>query len=634
MLNLLRAPICSADEPTATLAVTASSNTLVEQCSHDVMQAAAPPGVVVKDITNVNPAASLFKNTKGGAVYIPANAFGDDAPAYCVVTGSMVTNWKTGKTANFGAALPSATTWNKKFLMEGCGGTCGDVFDNGPPAPSVIRRGYAVWTTDDGHIDSGYADNGQPIGTDSDWAVKGPGRPDVDSMLDYFHRGVHVVADLGKTFTSRFYAAVGVDRSYFLGCSDGGKEAMREATLYPEDFDGLVAGAPFLDATAVVVGGINTQLAQFQSAASVVPAAAFDLVAKAFVAKCDASDGVVDGIVQNPAACNFNPQKDIPRCAVLGGGSSSRCLTAPQINAVTAMFNEVRDTGGHVVAPGFATVTSGPDHGGWGLASWAAFPYQPHTTVGPYPFGPTPSKGGNFWAWAVSDGVLRNLTYVGDPAYASLSTLGMKYIQAGQPRNGSYAGVLPFDVAERIKFSLQEETSSNPYLLANFIAQNRKLIMWHGYGDGVISPYSTVRYYERLATLNGGYKDLQDNVRLFMAPDVGHCGLGGAGPNAFMTLYHNVPWAMQPPVIDADHDMLSALEKWVEGRVPPNIIIASKYLNDDMTKPVVRSMPLCPFPEKARYDGRGNVNDAASWSCPDNDAGLLKVGKSGARAGL
>lgn len=606
--------------------------TLQRQCTHEAMQAVAPKGMDIKDIGNVNPAAALFKQTRGGTVYVPANAFGDGAPEYCVVTGSIVTNAATGKTANFGAALPAGPAWNRKFLMEGCGGTCGDVFDNGPPAPSVMQRGFAVWTTDDGHIDGGYADNGQPIGTDSDWAVRRPGEPDADTVTDYFSRAVHRVAEIGKQFTSAFYAATGIDRAYFLGCSDGGKEAMREANLYPDDFDGIVAGAPFLDPTGVVVAGINTQLAQFQTPASPVPAAAFDVVAKAFVEKCDTADGVKDGIVQNPAACLFNPETDIPVCA--SSGVAGQCLTRPQITAVTAMLNAVRDTRGAVVAPGFATVTSGPDHGGWGLASWAAFPFPPTNPGTPFPFGAHPSHGGNFWAWALSDGVLRYVTYFGDPTYSSATTLGMRYVRDGAPRSGRYHGVLPVDVAQRIRLSLAGETSSNPYELNDYIARNRKLIMWHGYGDGVISPYNTILYYRQLAALHGGYENTQRNVRLFMAPDVGHCGLGGAGPNAFQTLYHHVPWATQPPVVDARHDLLSALERWVETNAPPQNIVATKYQDDDFKKAVVRQMPLCPFPAQARYDGHGDVAKADSWSCAAADRSLLKTSRSGERAGL
>jgi feruloyl esterase len=170
--------------------------------------------------------------------------------------------------------------------------------------------------------------------------------------------------------------------------------------------------------------------------------------------------------------------------------------------------------------------------------------------------------------------------------------------------------------------------------LAGFIAQNKKLLLWHGYADGLISPYISVQYYRKLADLNAGYENLQHNVRLFMAPDVSHCGVGGDGPNAFQTLYHKVPGEMPPPVVDADNDMLSALERWPEAGVPPAKIIASKYERDDISKPVVRSMPLCPFPARARYDGTGDVNKGSSWSCPVEDTSLLNIGESGRRAGL
>jgi hypothetical protein len=608
------------------------SGSLQSLCTPEVLRRYAPRGVTIEAIADLNPAVVLPKTTRHGVTYFPANALNDGAPEYCLVTGSVTTNAVTGKTANFGAAFPGIRAWSKRFLLEGCGGTCGDVFDSGPPAPSILRRGYAVWTTDDGHIDSGYADNRLPIGADTDWALKSPGKPDPDALIDYAYRAVHTVAVVGKKFTKNFYAGAHVDRSYFLGCSDGGKEGMREASLFPEDFDGIVAGAPFLDPAAVVIGGIATQLSQLRSPAAVLPARNFDVVAKAFTAKCDASDGVVDGIVQDPAACSFNPQKDIPKCTT--EKAADDCLTGPQIDAVTAMFNSVRDSRGKVVAPGFATVTPGGENSGWGLGFWAAFPLEVSDSNGPFPFGNNPSHGGHFWAWPLTDGVIRNVTFLGDRAYNSGTDLALQYQQAGEQSDGSYTATISAEAAERISLSLRDWDSSNPFLLAGFISQNRKLLLWHGYADGLITPYSTVQYYTRLAALNAGYGSLQRNVRLFMAPDVGHCGVGGDGPNAFQTLYHKVLGEMPPPVVDADNDMLSALERWTEAGVPPTKIIASKYQGDDISKPVVRSMPLCPFPARARYDGRGDVTKAASWSCPLEDTSLLNIGESGKRAGL
>jgi hypothetical protein len=598
-------------------------------CTHKSLQAYAPAGLIIRDIPNVNPALSAAIKIAGGVAYVRAGGLGDGAPEYCVLTGSIVTDARTGKTANFGAALPARTAWRQRLLTQGCGGTCGDVFSNGPPAPNVIQRGYAVWTTDDGHVDSGYAVRGQPFLADSRWAVTAPGQPNLDAIADYADRAVHLATQFGKVFTTRFYAGNAIKHAYFLGCSDGGREAMQEAAKFPEDFDGIVAGAPFLDPSAAVLAGISTQLAQFRTPASAVPAGLFGIVSQAILRKCDATDGVTDGLVQNPAACAFDPVVDIPKCR--GSEANGTCLTMPQIEAVAAMLSAVRTESGRIVGPAIGSVST--VRGDSGLASWASFPIPPKSITGPSPFGADPASAGFFWAWPISDGLIRNFTYYADPSYDSFRTLGMRFVEKGNSKEMLVGSVIPDGVARRVQQSLQTLSSPNPYLLASFIAQDRKLIMWHGFADGFLSPYVTIQYYEELAQLHSGYQHLQKNVKLFMAPDVGHCGFGGAGPNAFQSLYHRLPGALLPPQMDAEHDMLMALESWVESHVEPEHIIASKYRDDDPSNPVVRKMPLCQFPTEARYQGSGDVNESSSWSCSSGDQSLLNVGTFGSRAG-
>lgn len=144
-----------------------------------------------------------------------------------------------------------------------------------------------------------------------------------------------------------------------------------------------------------------------------------------------------------------------------------------------------------------------------------------------------------------------------------------------------------------------------PSAIQPFINANKKLILYHGYSDGLIMPYRTVRYYEDLAAVSGGFATLQQNLRLFMVPGMYHCG-GGPGPNTF--------------------DTLSAIEAWVEGGIAPEAIPA----NNPVSK---RTMPLCKFPEQAHYLGTGDVNGAANWIRPADDRSLLEVGRAGFAAG-
>jgi feruloyl esterase len=261
------------------------------------------------------------------------------------------------------------------------------------------------------------------------------------------------------------------------------------------------------------------------------------------------------------------------------------------------------------------------------------FPTNPVNREGPFPFGPAPERIGAFTAWALADGLIRNFTYLGRPDYNSLSTLGIEMQGGNDGPAADHYLVVPGATADRIGQSLALLSVNNPYALAGFLAQGKKLILWHGTADGLLTPFNTIKYYQELAALRGGYDRLQRNVKLFMAPDVGHC-YGGAGPNAFQTLYHKLGLGeLPPPIMDSDHDMLMALEAWVERDVEPRQIIASRYQDDDYSKRVVRTMPLCPFPAMARYDGHGDANLASSWSCPKSDERLLKVGRFGATAG-
>jgi hypothetical protein len=213
--------------------------------------------------------------------------------------------------------------------------------------------------------------------------------------------------------------------------------------------------------------------------------------------------------------------------------------------------------------------------------------------------------------------------------------LGLRFVAKRRFNAISFGSVVPDEMADRIRQSMQALGSANPYLLASFIAQDRKLILWHGFADGALSPYVTIRYYRELARWHMGYQRLQKNVKLFMAPDVGHCGWGGVGPNAFETLYHKIPGEPPlPPKMDPEHDFLMALEAWVEDNAAPEHIIASRYQDDEPGKPVVRTLPLCQFPAQARYQGSGDLNDGSSWSCPAGDQRLLTVGSFGSRGGL
>ena len=559
----------------------------------------------------------------GGVQDIPASG---TTPEYCAVTGTVVTNSATGKTANFLMQLPS--NWTGKFLFSGCGGACGIVR---PPPIAEVQHGYAVAATDDGHIA-----NAEGL-FDGSWAVTAPDVINQDAVTDYYYRAVHTMTVAGKQLATNFFGQVtgstqSLSRSYFTGCSDGGREGMVEVDRYPADFDGVIAGDPFFDIRGQNIASLQVINVQLRSPSAVVPQPLLSIVDQVVASQCDAADGVQDGLIQNPGACHFDPQRDLPRCA--GDTPGTDCFTQDQIDSVSVYISAATDPSGREIHPGYPV-------GGWNtvtgnnVAAYTKFPFTPTNPAGPEPWGDGMGPNG----WLAGDGVFRYLVYADAPGYNSLTTLGMYFARdkatgllgeieagldagfakasaetAGDPldRVTFFHPVIPDATVQYIDSKTYRGDGDVPRAATKFLSQGRKLIMYHGFSDGWITPFTTIQYHRALAGLAGGYDQIQEGARLFMVPGLYHCS-GGPGPNTF--------------------DTLTALENWVEKDTAPEGIVATKYVNDTPAQGVSRTMPLCKFPEMASYSGSGDVNDAASWTCPPNDHSLLKIGLNGIQAG-
>lgn len=556
------------------------------ECTAANAQTAAPPGMTVGPISDLNPD---LPQAPTGAVLVPASG---SAPSYCLVTGTVATNPGSGKTANFGFALPVSVPWNYRFLQVGCAGLCGTVFA-GPPgnpitgtplnggyATGALAKGYAVAATDDGHAG----------GSDGSWAITAPGVPNADAVADYYHRAVHTLAMAGKDFVQRWYAGL-LARSYWSGCSDGGREGMVEATRYPDDFDGIIAGAPFFDVRGETLAAGRATRAVLAAPDAYVPPALLQVVDDAVRASCDAADGVQDGLIQNPGKCSFSPQS-----LVCQGGNTQSCLSQNQADTLLRWFSASRDQKGRVVSTGYSVsdvlsaAAPGPS-----LFVWTEATGAPQNIGAAEPWGDNPPPG-----WQFYDAVTKYLIHQ-DPNFDSANN---------SPQD--FRNVVNAQALALIDARTRAGSADDPQLLGPFLKSGRKLIMYHGYSDGFISPFRTVRFYRDWAQFTGGYGALKQSARLFMVPGMLHCG-NGPGPNTF--------------------DTLTALERWVENGLAPEEIVATKYTNDDPAQPVQRAMPLCSFPAQARRAGYGDVNQASGWSCaPNRD--LLQVGPDGALAGL
>lgn len=507
------------------------------------------------------------------AVTIPAAA---GTPAYCDVIGQLNTTGQGARPGMAGFELRLPSSWNRKVLFWGVGGLAGSTYADFSANPvdllESLPKGYATVITDEGH---------QGGDTDASFTPlnKTKGRPDDPARTDYEYRATHAAAVAAKQLAAAFYGK-SVRRAYFDGCSNGGRQAMVEATRYPEDFDGIISGAPFLDLNVITAADAKAK-ALFATSDSYLPASALPGIDAKVMAACDAADGVADGLIQNPAVCKVKP--------------GDLMLLPGQTNYLTTYISALRDPQKRVIYPGFAI----SDFANGGMDAWSVgfvLPTAPSSAEpwGNNGFSPAPI------GFQFADHILQDY-YALDPNYDYRS---FPVSAAGVAKE---AAIHAFDA------KTGEADAATAPLYRRFIAEGRKLLWYHGLSDPALPAFRDYVLYEQMAQQHGGYSKLQGNVRFFGVPDMQHCG-GGTGPNFF--------------------DTLGALEAWVEQGQAPQAIVAAHYPNNTPAAGVTpdRTMPLCPFPTQATYVS-GDVKQASSWSCTPNKK-MLDVGYDGTLAGL
>lgn len=597
----LMASVAVSQPPAPTVPVSAVSN-LAASCRTDAIQAAANRISTKVTVGNVSD-RHIFQN---GAKFVPA---ADGLPAYCQVTGRFVTNPSTGKTARFLATFPE--NWNGKYLQLGCFGHCGffALNDAASPVINIIIQGYPGQTIEKGYATFG-TDEGHESASRGLWAVKGPGQIDDDAVTDFYYRADQVLARMGKDLTAAFYSrAKGgqqtIARSYFSGCSGGGRDAFVAASYFSEEFDGIIAGSAYSDPMAVAFQRGAIALAPLRSAGADISPDLFARLDPIVKAQCDGIDGIKDGLIQNPAACNFRPERDLPKCSA--DAPARQCFTDAQIETLSVALTAVTDERGHVIQPGMSVSELqyfSPPNKPADLAAADPFPHADADD----PMSAHP------WSGVWSN--LKVFAHRNDPAFNIRSIYTFR--SGGPGRITDYRAIVPAAEVAHAQQAGRMGIGSFPENAAKLIAADRKFLIWHNMSDGGLTPYMSINYYKHLAQRHGGYAKLQNNVRLFNLPGTGHCSGNQIGPNSF--------------------DALTAMENWVERGQGPNALVARLYDTKspviDRSKAPLRSMPLCKFPEMARYSGKGDVNDAANWSCPQGDTSMLTLGETGRRAGV
>jgi feruloyl esterase len=427
--------------------------------------------------------------------------------------------------------------WNGKLLGVGNGGLGGYVNTLGMAIG--IERGFATAATDGGHA-------GTPF--DASWAL---GRPDL--LEDFGHRATHVMTVAAKAIVAAFYGTPPA-RSYFMGCSTGGRQGLIEAERYPADYDGVVAGAPANPLTAMPVIGNWVSQAVRDDPETAIPASKLPAIASAVLARCDGRDGVVDGVVGTPDRCRFRPGSI--RCR-RGTPDDDTCLTIAQVKGLKKLYAGPRRAKPRWSFPGFVPggeIVTGND--------------------------PGPAGEPNVGAWEA--------WIVGAPGlHHAIQESFFQFVVFEDP-NWDWR---TFDFrrdAALARRKLGDVLDAHGDLEA-FQSRGGKVVMYHGWSDPAIPPLVSVAYRRRVVRALGR-RDTDAFLRLFMAPGMQHCA-GGAGPNVF--------------------DPLTALERWVETDTPPDVIIAT-HRSDGV---VDRTRPLCPYPQVAVWDRHGDSDHAASFSC-------------------
>jgi feruloyl esterase len=406
-------------------------------------------------------ALSGFAYSIATAELIPATA---EVPEYCRVTGLILPS------IGFELHLPSR--WNQRFLMTGNGGWAGAIGKNF--SSRALRRGFAVAADDSGH--------------DLRSEPGGSFARDRQKFYDYAFRSEHMTAEVSKGILSLYYIAR-PRRSYFQGCSTGGRQALILAQRFPLEFDGILSGAPVLNFTGTMVQ--FACIAQALDAAP-IPYAKLETLAARIYAGCDEKDGLKDGILDDPRRCNFSPSRDLPRCAE--GQDANDCFTASQISALEKIYAPVTSQGKQVFPA-------------WPVGSEAA-----------------PPKGRSGWdAWIVKDGA---------PSIAR--TFAEEFFR--------YAPI-PADPAWTLsRFNLDKDSARLDWIhrvidatepdLSPYRKRNGKLLMYYGWADQALNPLAAVDYYEQVQRILGPTPDF---FRLFMIPGMFHCGGGvGAGSTDFL----------------------------------------------------------------------------------------------------
>jgi Tannase and feruloyl esterase len=479
-------------------------------------------------------------------------------PEHCLLVGQIAPRTGTdGKPYAIGFELRLPKAWNGRFLFQGGGGNDGVI----RPALGSLAGGNALAALQTGGLVQGYAvvsTDGGHQGTDASFGA------DPQARTDHAYNAYDKVTVAAKDLINRVYGK-GPDKSYFVGCSGGGRQALLFPQRYASYFDGIAANAPAIkvarEASAASVWSLIGYAAAAPTDAAGKPIisqalsdADLKLVSNAVLQRCDALDGAADGIIHaNPAACGFDPA--VLQCS---GAKNDSCLSAAQVTALK------RDFGGPRTSSGAAIYASWPWDSGISGADW---------------------RNWRLGTSATSTGNARNETLIAADA------MRKEFFTPPAPSFDYMKFNFDTDVARMDAYAAVYNTTSTE--VTAYKARGGKMLIIHGTSDPIFSANDSIDYYERLSAANGGVTTTKDFARLYLVPGMNHC-VGSGGPATDL------------------YDSLTPLVNWVEKGTAPDSIVARAAATSPWPG---RTRPLCAYPQQARYKGAGSIEDAASFSC-------------------
>jgi feruloyl esterase len=494
---------------------------------------------------------------------------GQPVGAHCRVVGVMHERTSTvdGQPYAIGFEMRMPWNWNGRFLHQANGGldgilapATGGVGGRGSMT-NALQMGFAVLSSDAGHNIKQLPLFGL----------------DPQARLDYGYQAVAKLTPMAKALVTAGYGRP-ADRSYFAGCSNGGRHAFVTAARLPEAYDGILAGAPGYNLPQAAVAQLYGAQ-QFASVATnpkdlktAITTAERQMFAQKVLARCDALDGATDGMVQDSAACQkaFDLQRDVPTCE--GGNRTGQCLTGAQKTALGNVLAGARDTSGK------ALYTTFPADPGFVSEDWANWKFVYSVTN--------------------RDPVAVGYVFTVPPAPKEMmkDTLGYA-LNFSMDRDAP--AIFRTD-ATFTESAMQFMMPPKPAELGTLRARGAKMMVWHGTSDGVFSPEASVEWYRALQQNNAGRAD--DFAQLYLVPGMNHCG-GGPATDQFNLLQ---------PLVDWVEKGTAPANLTAQVRGPANAGGANTELPAGWSPE--RSRPLCAWPKVARYQG-GDVEKAASFRC-------------------